>query len=141
MMSDTLTTRDTPKRRMNKTLFTRQLNSVVPMMFVDDRKTTLQAIDVDAVNKAVNSQESNVVLDDRPLRINNSEKDLAESKRMLSSRVCTECGKTSHDIRHIFVWPAHPTTLTPSNLWSTPAYSIRELSYLKAREPDRYEPD
>ena len=42
----------------------------------DDRKSTLQVIHADTVNKEVNSQERNVVLDDCPNPINNSEKDL-----------------------------------------------------------------
>ena len=49
-VSHFITTRETPKRRMNVILFT-----------------------TDTVNKAVNSYESNVVLDDRPHPINNQE--------------------------------------------------------------------
>ena len=44
------------------------------MMVEKDRKATLQAIHTDAVNKAVNSHERNVVLDRRPPPISNSEK-------------------------------------------------------------------
>ena len=42
-------------------------------MIVKDRKATPQVIHTNAVNQAVNSQERNVVLDDRPPWINNSE--------------------------------------------------------------------
>ena len=48
-----MTTRETPKRRMKGTLFTRHRNTVEPLMLVDNRKTTLQAIHTDAINKAV----------------------------------------------------------------------------------------
>ena len=50
-------------------------------MVENDRKATLQALDTDAVNKAVNSHDRNVVLDGRPLPINNSEKDLTRKER------------------------------------------------------------
>ena len=39
-----------------------------------DRKATLQALQTDAVNKAVNGHERNVVLDGRRPPISNSEK-------------------------------------------------------------------
>ena len=46
------------------------------MMLADNRKTTLQAIHTDAVTKAVKDQKKNIVLDDIPHPINDSEKDL-----------------------------------------------------------------
>ena len=71
-----ITTREIPKRRMKETLFTRHRNTVEPMMLVDNRKATLQAIHTDTVNKAVTDQKMNIVLDELPHLINNSEKDL-----------------------------------------------------------------
>ena len=71
-----ITTRETPKRRMMETLFTRHRNTVEPMMLSDTRKATLQAIHTDAVNKSVKDQKKNIVLDDLPHPINDSEKDL-----------------------------------------------------------------
>ena len=65
------------KRRMKETLFTRHRNTVEPMMLADNRKTTLQEIHTDAVNKAV----KDIVLDDLPHPINNSEKDLTRKER------------------------------------------------------------
>ena len=65
-VSHSITTSDTPKRRMKEILFTRHRNTIVRMRLANDRKTTLQAIHTDAVNKSVNSQERNVVLDDHP---------------------------------------------------------------------------
>ena len=76
-----ITTRETPKRRMKETLFTRHRNTVEPMMLADNRKATLQAIHTDAVNKAVRDQKNNIVLDDLPHPINNSEKVLTSKKR------------------------------------------------------------
>ena len=51
-----ITTMETPKRRMKETLFTRHRNTIGPIMLADNRKATLQAIHTDAVNKAVKYQ-------------------------------------------------------------------------------------
>ena len=112
--------RDTPKRRMKKTLFTRHRNTVEPIMVANDRKATLRAIHTRAINQAINRQEVNVRLDDRPPLINNSEKELTRKERsnlaqlrsghyrLLGSykcrinkdagfNVCTDCGRTPID--------------------------------------------
>ena len=95
------------------------------------------------------------MLDGRPPPISNSEKELARKERstlaQLRSGYCRllgsyksrmkkdanldVCGTTPHDVKHLFVCPAHPTTLIPSDLWSRPTDAVRELSYLKARDP------
>ena len=144
----------TPKRRMKETLFTRHHNTVEPMLLANNRKTTLQAIHSDAVNKAVKDQKKNIVLDALPHPINNSEKDLtgkeratlaqlrsgyckllgsykSRIKKEASLDVCADCGKTPHDVKYLFACPAHPTTLIPSDLWSKPVETIREFSYLE----------
>ena len=128
-------------------------------MVEKDRKVTLQALHTDAVNKAVKIHERNVVLDGRPPPINNSEKELtikehstlaqlrsgycrllgsykSRIKKDASLNVCADCGMTLHDVKHLFVFPAHPTTMPLSDLWSRPADTVRELSYLEARDPD-----
>ena len=69
-----ITTRETPKRRMKETLFTRHRNTVEPMMLAENRKATLQAIHSDAINKAVKDPKNNILLDDHPHPINDSEK-------------------------------------------------------------------
>ena len=76
-----ITTRETPKRRMKETLFTRHRNTVEPMMLANNRKATLQAIHSDAVNKAVKDQKKNIVLDGLPHPIYDSEKDLIRKER------------------------------------------------------------
>ena len=76
-----ITTRETPKRRMKETLFTRHRNTVEPMMLADNRKEILHAIHTDAVNKAVKDQKKNIVLDDLPHPINDSERDLTRKER------------------------------------------------------------
>ena len=133
---------------MKETLFTINHSTVEPMMIEKDRKAT----HTKAVIQAVNSQGRNVVLDDRPPLINISEKELTRRERTTlahltsghcillgsyksrlsnygSLDVCADCGKTPHDI---FNCPAHPTTMTPSDLWSRPVDAIRELNYLEA---------
>ena len=148
-----ITTRETPKRRMKETLFTRHRNTVEPMMLANNRKATLQAIHFDAANKAVKDQKNNIVLDGLPHPINDSERPNQEGsatlaqlrsgyckllgsyksriKKDASLDVCADCGKTPHDVKHLFTCPAHPTTLIPSDLWSKPVESIREFSYLE----------
>ena len=79
-----ITTRETPKRRMKETLYSRYRNTVEPMMLSDNRKATLQAIHTDAVNKADKDQNMNIVLDDLPHPINDSEKDLTRNERTTS---------------------------------------------------------
>ena len=142
-MCHSITTRETPKRRMKETLFTRHRNTVEPMMLAGNRKATLQAIHTDAVNKSVKGKKKNIVLDGLPHPINNSEKDLTRKERatfaqlrsgyckLASLYVCADCGKTPHDVKHLFACPAHPTTLIPSDLWSKPVESIGEFSYLE----------
>ena len=149
-----ITTRETPKRRMKETLFTRHRNTVEPMMLANNRKAALQAIHSDAVNKAVKDQKKNIVLDGFPHPINDSEKDLTRKERAtlaqlrsgyckllgsykgrikkdVSLDVCADCGKTPHDVKHLFACAAHPTTLIPSDLWSKLVECIREFSYLE----------
>ena len=147
-----------PERQMKETLYSRHRNTVEPMMVENDRKATLQALHTAAVIKAVQCHERNVVLDGRPPPISNSEKEFTRKERSTLAQlrsgyyrllgsyksrirkdanldVCAECGTMPHDVKHLFVWPAHPTTLIPSDLWSRPTDAVRELSYLEARDP------
>ena len=117
-------------------------------MVENDRKATLQALHTAAVVKAVQCHERNVVLDHRPPPISKSEKELTRKERstlaQLRSGYCktpgllqeqNQEGCKHHDVKHLFVCPAHPTTLIPSDLWSRPTDAVRELSYLEARDP------
>ena len=154
-----ITTRETSKKRIKETLFTRHRNTVEPMIIADNRKASLQAIHTDAVNKAVKDQRKNIVFDDFPHPINDSEKDLTRKERATlaqlrsghckllgsyksrikkdaSLNVCADCGQTPHDVNHLFACPTHPTTLIPLDLWNKPMDSIREFSYLEAGNVD-----
>ena len=140
---------------MKEILFTRHRSTVEPMMIAKDRKATLQAIYTMAVSQAVTSLRRNVVLDDRPPLINISENELTRRERTTIAQlrsghcsllgsyksriskdasldVCADCGKTPHDVKHLFNCPAHPTTMTPSDLWNKAVDAIRELGYLEA---------
>ena len=154
-----ITTRATPERQMKETLYTRHRNTVESMMINNDKKATLQALHTAAVVNAVQCHERNVVLDGRPPPINNSEKEMKRKERSTLAQlrsghcrllgsgksrikkdasldVCADCGTTLHDVKHLFVCPAHPTTLIPSDLWSRPTDAVRGLSYLEVRDPD-----
>ena len=125
----------------------------------NDRKATFQALHTNEVDKAVKSHESNMVLEAWPPPISSSEKDLTRKERSTlvqlrsgycrllgsyksrikkdaSLNVCADCGTTPYDVKHLFVFPAHPTTMIPSDLWSRPTDAVRELSYLEERDPD-----
>ena len=119
-------------------------------MVENNRKAALHTV---AVVKAVQCHERNVVLDGWPLPIN-SEKELTRKEcstlrsgycRLLGSYksrtkkdanldICADSGMTPHDVKHLSICPAHPTTLIPSDLWSRPTDAVRELSYLEARD-------
>ena len=150
-----ITIRKPPKRLMKETPFTRHRNAVEPLMIAKDRKTTRQAIHTMAANQDVTSLGRNVVLDDRPQVINISENELTRKERTtlaqlrsghcillgsyksriskdVSLDVCADRGETPHDVKHLFNCPAHPTTMTLSELWNRPVDAIRKLSYLEA---------
>ena len=57
-------------------------------------------------------------------------------KKDASLNVCADRSTTPHDVKHLFVFPAHPTTMIPSDLWGRPTDAVWELSYLEARDPD-----
>ena len=58
-----------------------------------------------------------------------------QAKKDANLDVCADCDTTPHDVKHLFVCPAHPTTLIPSDLWSRLTDAVCELSYLEARDP------
>ena len=44
----------------------------------------------------------------------------------VSLNVYADCGTAPLDVKHLFVCPAHATTMTPSHLWSRSAISRRD---------------
>ena len=130
-----ITTRDTPKRRMKETLFARYRNTVEPMMLPDNTKVTLQAIHTGAVNKAVKDQKKNIVFDDLPQPINNSEKYLTMKERptlaQLRSGYCKLLGSYKSRINK----DASLNVFADCGKHHMTA-SIREFSYLEAGNLD-----
>ena len=53
-------------------------------------------------------------------------------KKDASPNAFADRGMTPHGVKHLFVCPAHPTTMIPSDLWNSLTDSVRELSYLEA---------
>ena len=46
------------------------------------------------------------------------------------SDICTDCGASPQDVRHLFACTTHPTDLSLEDLWWKPVRSIRAFSYL-----------
>ena len=46
------------------------------------------------------------------------------------SSSCPDCEIDPHDVPRLFNCNAHPTALTPANLWDRPVKTIRELRFL-----------
>ena len=116
---------------MKETLFTRHRNTVEPMVLADNRKATLQAIHTDAVNKAVKDQKKRKECATLKQLRSGYCKLLGSYKSRIqdaSINVCSDSGKTPHDVKHFFACRAHPTTLIPSDQWSKPVDSIQEFS-------------
>ena len=149
-----ITKRETPKRRMKETLFTRHRNTVEPLMLANNRESNTPGNSLRHSQQGCQRSEKkysvrwsstpNQRLRKRPnqeetchprtvkiriLQLLGSYK--SRIKKDASLDVCADCGKTPHDVKHIFACPAHPTTLIPSDLWSKPVESIREFSYLE----------
>ena len=98
------------------------------------------------------------MLDGRPPPISSAEKELTRKERSTltqlrsghcrllgpyksrikkdaSVNVCADCGTTPHGVKHLFVCPAHPTSMIQSDPWNRQTDAVRELSYLEARDP------
>ena len=68
-------------------------NTIKRLMFTNDRKTILQTLHTDTVNKASTNHERNVVLDDCPPTIHNSEHSLSRKERPILAQLITRyCG-------------------------------------------------
>ena len=52
------------------------------------------------------------------------------------SDICTYCGASPQDVRHLFACTTHPTDLSPEDLWRNPVRSISAFSYLDNRNLD-----
>ena len=152
-----ITTMDAPPRQMKHTLHTRHYPTVQPLL-ATTKKETLQAVHTEAVTRAINSQQPNRVLHNRPPPISLEEDTLRRPQRTTLSQLrsghcrllnsyqnrlkptvdprCPDCGVNPHDVPHLFHCTAHPNDLSTVNLWDKPVESIRELSFLDPRNLD-----
>ena len=46
------------------------------------------------------------------------------------SDICTDCGASPQDVRHLFACTTHPTDLSPEDLWRNPVGHIHAFGYL-----------
>ena len=149
-----ITTLGPRPRPMKETLYSCHHSTVLPRLDAD-KKNSLHNVHTHAVESALQLQETNRVLKDRPPLINNEEQTLNRRQRCTLSQLrsghchllqdykhrvrdepsdgCTDCGTSPQDVAHLFTCTAHPTDLTPVDLWQNPVESIREFSYLDAR--------
>ena len=105
-----------------------------------------------AVDSAIQLQGNNRALKKRPPPISDEEQRLNRRQRCTLSQlrsghchllqdykhrvlgepsdICTDCGASPQDVRHMFACTTHPTDLSPEDLWRNQVGSIRAFSYL-----------
>ena len=129
------------------------------MMIAKYRKATLQALHTDAGNKAVKREECSArwsssanqqlgerlnqegILDSCSTDPDNVDSWITTTtykgriRKDATLNVCTDCGMTPQDFKHLLVCSAHPTTMTQSDLWSKPVDTIGELSHIEVQHP------
>ena len=138
-------------RPMKETLHSRHLSTVLPRLG-SNRMESLQNLHTHAVDSAIQLQGNNRVLKKRPPPISDEEQRLNRRQRCTLSQlrsghchllqdykhrvfgetsdICTDCGASPQDVRHLFACTTHPTDLSPEDLWRNPVRSIRAFSYL-----------
>ena len=124
---------DHPPREMKETIFTKQNQTVLPLL-ANNKNDTLQALHISFVNTAIDNMKGNRVLNIRPPSIIDGETLLSRRQRATLSQFrsghsklqnsykkrlkqtdsssCPDCGMDPQDIPHIFDCAAHPNDLT-----------------------------
>ena len=142
-VSHDITIQEPRPRPMKETLLSR-LGS--------NRMESLQNLHTHAVDSAIQPQGNNRVLKKRPPPISDEEQRLNRKQRCTLSQlrsghchllqdythrvfgepsdICTDCGASPQDVRHLFACTTHPTDLSPEDLWRNPVRSILAFSYL-----------
>ena len=138
-------------RPMKETLHSRHISTVLPRLGAN-RKESLRNLHTHAVDSATKLMGNNKVLMERPPPISDEEQRLDRRQRCTLSQlrsghchllqdykhrvfgepndICTYCGASPQDVRHLFACNKHPTDLSPEDLWRNPVRSIRALNYL-----------
>ena len=150
-VSHGITIQEPRPRPMKETLHSRHLSTVLPRLG-SNRMESLQNLHTHAVDSAIQLQGNNRVLKKRPPPISDEEQRLNRRQRCTLSQlrsghchllqdykhrvfgepsdICTDCGASPQDVRHLFACTTHPTDLSPEDLWRNPVRSIRAFSYL-----------
>ena len=146
-----ITTQKPRPRPMKETLHSRHISTVLPRLGAN-RKESLRNLHTHAVDSATKLMGNNKVLMERPPPISDEEQRLNRRQRCTLSQlrsghchllqdykhrvfgepndICTYCGASPQDVRHLFACNKHPTDLSPEDLWRNPVRSIRALNYL-----------
>ena len=133
-----------------ETLHSRHHSTVLPRIGAS-RKDHLQNLNKHAVDSAMQIL-YNRVLKERPPPISDEGQSLNRRQRWTLSHlpsghchllhdykhrvfgepsdIRTDCVASPQDVRHLFACTAHPTDLSPEDLWQNPVGSISEFSYL-----------
>ena len=150
-----------PKQRpMKETLHSRYHSTVLPR-FGANRKESLQNMYTRAVDSDIQLIDNNRVRKERPPPISDEEQRLNRRQRCTLSQlrsghchllqdykhrvfgkpsdICTDCGASPQNVRHLFAFNAHPTDLSPEDLWRSPVGSIGAFSYLDNGNLDRFD--
>ena len=151
-----ITTQEPRPRPMKETLHSRHHSTVLRRLGAR-KKENLQNLHTHAVDSAIRLLGNNRLLivtptPDEEQRLNRRQRCtlvqlrsrlchlLQDYKHMVfdePSDICTDCGSLPQDVRHMFTCHAHPTDLSPEDLWRNPEGSIRTFSYLDNRNLDQ----
>ena len=150
-ISHGITIQEPRPRPMKGTLYSRHHSTVLPRLGLS-RMESHQNMHTHAVDSAIQLQGNNRVLKKRPPPISTKEPRLNRRQRCTLSQqrsehshllqdykhrvlgepsdICTDCGASPQDVRHLFACTTHPTALSPEDLWRNLVGSIRAFSHL-----------
>ena len=150
-VSHGITIQEPRPRPMKETVHSRHHSTVLPRLGAN-RMESHQNLHTHAVDSAIQLQGNNRVLKKRPPPKSDEEQRLNQRQRCTLSQlrsahchllqnykhrvfgepsnICTDCGASPQDVRHLFICTTHPTDLSPGDLWRNPVRSIRAFSYL-----------
>ena len=140
-----IVTADSGPRRKKQSLqtgFSDQVNDLLVDGCITDIKTARKIIHTRAVREAIGSRGPNGVLSDEAPDVDAAESDLPRGTRTTLAQLrsgycsalnsfkyrigssptalCPCCRQEDHTTQHIFSCPAHPTSLSPLDLWLRP---------------------
>ena len=146
-----ITLQEPRPRPMKETLHSRHQSTVLSRLG-PIRMESHQNMHTHAVDSAIQLQGNTRVLKKRPPPISDEEQRLNRRQRCTLSQlrsghchllqdykhrvlgeprdICTYCGASPQDVRHLLACTKHPTDLSPEDLWRNPVGSIRAFSYI-----------